>query len=299
MLSGKTKGIIAIIISAFGFSLMALFVRLCDDVGSPVSAFQKGFFRNVVAFAIVFVVFWRSRGRDAPAPTLACPSGAGTSRPRRVWALLLLRATLGTAGIFAHFYALGHITIAEGLTLNKSAPFFTVLFAWMFLGERANWRQLGTLVLAFAGVVLIAKPGFAGAEAFPLLIGLLSGVCAGGAYACVRALRRQELSPAFIILFFSAFSCLASVPFMVHRFDPMTAGQVVVLLGAGVGAAIGQFGITLAYGYAAPKDIAVFDYSGILFAAAFGFLFFGQVPDLLSVAGFVAIILAAFALARR
>lgn len=290
MLSAKAKGIIAIIISAFGFSLMALFVRLCDDCGGPVSSFQKSFFRNVIALAIAVTVWWR--GRAARRKTRDILS-------LRAKVLLLFRSALGTAGIFAHFYALGHITIAEGLTLNKSAPFFTVLFAWMFLGEKANWRQLGTLALAFAGVVLIAKPGFAGAEAFPLMIGLLSGVCAGGAYACVRALRRHEISPAFIILFFSAFSCLASVPFMVHRFDPMTASQVVVLLGAGVGAAIGQFGITLAYGYAAPKDIAVFDYSGILFAAAFGFLFFGQVPDLLSVAGFVAIILAAFALARR
>ena len=289
MSGNRFKGIVSIIVSAFGFSLMALFVRLCDDCGGPVSSFQKSFFRNVIALAIAITVWWRKAGQrqSARTPTVRC------------WCVLLLRATLGTAGIFAHFYALGHITIAEGLTLNKSAPFFTVLFAWLFLGEKANWRQLWTLVLAFAGVVLIAKPGFAGAAAFPLLIGLLSGVCAGGAYACVRALRRHELSPAFIILFFSAFSCLASVPFMVHRFDPMTVGQVVVLLGAGVGAAIGQFGITLAYGYAAPKDIAVFDYSGILFASAFGFLFFGQVPDLLSVAGFVAIILAAFALARR
>ena len=136
MLSGKSKGIIAIITSAFGFSLMALFVRLCDDVGGPVSAFQKGFFRNLVAFALAVVVFWRSRGRDAPAPTRTCPPGArsrgrdapaptrtcppgaGTSRPRRVWALLLLRATLGTAGIFAHFYALGKISIAEGYRAN-------------------------------------------------------------------------------------------------------------------------------------------------------------------------------------
>ena len=62
MLSGKAKGIIAIIISAFGFSLMALFVRLCDDVGGPVSAFQKGFFRNLVAFAIAAAVWWRGRG---------------------------------------------------------------------------------------------------------------------------------------------------------------------------------------------------------------------------------------------
>ena len=130
------------------------------------------------------------------------------------------------------------------------------------------------------------------------MIGRLSGVCAGGAYACVRALRRHALSPSLIILFFSAFSCLASVPFMAAGFDPMTGMQVLVLLGAGAGAAIGQFGITLAYGYAAPKDIAVFDYSGILFAAAFGFLCFAQVPDLLSVAGFLAIILAAFLLAR-
>ena len=287
MLSGKTKGIIAIIISAFGFSLMALFVRLCDDVGGPVSAFQKGFFRNIVAFAIALVVFLRTRS----------VSSSLIPRPSSLL-LLILRATLGTAGIFANFYALGNISIAEGLTLNKTAPFFTVLFAWLFLGERANKRQLLTLTLAFLGVVLIAKPGFAGASAFPLAIGLLSGVCAGGAYACVRALRRHALSPSLIILFFSAFSCLASVPFMAAGFDPMTGRQVLVLLGAGAGAAIGQFGITLAYGYAAPKDIAVFDYSGILFAAAFGFLFFAQVPDLLSIAGFLAIILAAFLLAR-
>ena len=223
-----------------------------------------------------------TRGWDAPAPRLAA------------WAVLLLRAILGTAGIFAHFYALGRITIAEGLTLNKTAPFFTVLFAWAFLGERANRSQWLSLAIAFAGVVLIAKPGFAGISAFPLAIGLLSGVCAGGAYACVRALRRHELSPSLIILFFSAFSCLASVPFMLAGFDPMTMRQVLVLLGAGIGAAIGQFGITLAYGYAAPREIAVFDYSGILFAGAFGFLFFAQLPDLASMAGFAAILIAAF-----
>ena len=193
---------------------------------------------------------------------------------------------------------MGKISIAEGLTLNKTAPFFTVVFAWMFLGERAGRRQLLALAGAFLGVVLIAKPGFAGASAFPLMIGLLSGIGAGGAYACVRALRRHALSPSFIILFFSAFSCLASVPFMLAGFDPMTAEQVLILFGAGAGAAVGQFGITLAYGYAAPKEIAVFDYSGILFAAVFGYLFFGQIPDLLSIFGFMAILFAVVGLAH-
>ena len=266
---------------------MALFVRLCDDWGAPINSFQKSFFRNLVALAIAGVAWGRV--------------GAGrrqSRRPRRYGALqmglLVLRATLGTVGIFANFYALSHITIAEGQTLNKTAPFFTVLFAWLFLGEKATRRQVIPLFLAFLGVVLIAKPGFAGAAAFPLAMGLLGGICAGGAYACVRELRRHDVDPAFIILFFSAFSCLASVPFMLARFDPMTWSQVLILFGAGASAALGQFGITLAYGFAAPREIAVFDYSNILFTAAFGFIFFAQVPDVWSVLGFVAILVAAF-----
>ena len=100
----------------------------------------------------------------------------------------------------------------------------------------------------------------------------------------------------FIIFAFSLFSSLAAIPFMLVHFDPMTVTQVVILFGAGVGAAIGQFGVTLAYGYAAPREIAVYDYTNILFTAAFGFLFFSQIPDLWSIAGFAIILFAAFRL---
>lgn len=305
-MNDKAKGILAITASALGFALMALFVRLCDDYGAPVSSFQKSFFRNLVALAIAAVAWGRARAGRRRLETGDGRREAGEDVRRETKdvlslkskVLLLLRSSLGTIGIFANFYALSHITIAEGQTLNKTAPFFTVLFAWLFLGEKATRRQLLPLVLAFVGVVLIAKPGFAGAEAFPLAMGLLGGACAGGAYACVRSLRRHAVDPAFIILFFSAFSCCASVPFMVVEFDPMTWKQVLILFGAGAGAAMGQFGITLAYGYAAPREIAVFDYSNILFTAVFGFLFFGQVPDVFSLAGFVAIVFAAFRMMR-
>ena len=114
----------------------------------------------------------------------------------------------------------------------------------------------------------------------------------------MRALRRHEVDPAFIVVFFSAFSCLASVPFMLAHFDPMTWAQVAILFGAGAGAAAGQFGITAAYGYAAPREIAVYDYSNILFTAAFGLVLFGQIPDLWSVLGFLLILAAAFRLHR-
>ena len=296
MPSAKAKGIFAITCSAFGFALMALFVRLCDDYGAPVSSFQKSFFRNVVALSIAAAAWWRARGAgDSSEASQSSKSSLSGPRP---WALLVLRAVLGTGGIFANFYALSYIDIAEGQTLNKTAPFFTLLFAWLFLGEKVTRRHLLPLVLAFGGVLLIAKPGFAGADAFPLAMGLLGGVCAGGAYTCVRGLRRLAVSPAVIILFFSAFSCVAAVPFMVLHFDPMTWQQVLILVGCGASGAMGQFGITLAYGYAAPNEIAVYDYTNILFTAAFGFLFFAQVPDLWSVAGVVAILVAAYRMFR-
>ena len=283
-MTDRTKGIFCILTSAFGFALMAMFVRLCDSFGEPISSFQKSFFRNVIALSIALAVF--VRGSKGLRSLKGLRSFWG-------WGALILRAVLGTVGIFANFYALSHITIAEGQTLNKTAPFFTVFFAWLFLGEKASRRQVLTLLLAFVGVLCIAKPGFAGAATFPLAMGLLGGMCAGGAYACVRKLGLLGVDGAFIILFFSVFSCLASVPFMLHEFDPMTAGQVLSLLGAGAGAAIGQFGITAAYRFAAPRQIAVFDYSNILFTAALGFVLFAQVPDLWSVVGFVVILVAA------
>ena len=70
----------------------------------------------------------------------------------------------------------------------------------------------------------------------------------------------------------------------------MTSLQLLALMGAGGSAALGQFGITWAYRFAEPRQIAVYDYSGIVFAAALGFAAFGQVPDALSFCGFAAII---------
>ena len=284
----RTKGIACLVASAFGFAVMAACVRLCDDYGGAVSSFQKSFFRNIIAFAIALAVYveeWKSGKVE---------KWKGGKVDGRAWLLLVLRSALGTIGIFGNFYALSHITIAESQTLNKTAPFFTVVFAWIFLKERVGWRAMGSLLLAFGGVLLIAKPGFAGEAAFPLAMGLLGGVCAGAAYTALHALAKSTLPSAFIILFFSAFSCLASVPFMLHSFDPMTLAQVLALLGAGAGAALGQFGVTLAYRFAAPREIAVFDYSNIIFTAIFGLVLFGQIPDAFSIAGFVLILSAAW-----
>ena len=284
-MSSRTKGILCIIASAFGFALMAFFVRLCDSFGGEVSSFQKSFFRNVIALAIAVCVFAKSRRAAGRATRL--PANA------KSWAVLVMRSVFGLVGIFANFYALSRIPIGEAMTLNKTAPFFTVFFSWLLLGEKASRRQLAYLCLAFVGALLVMKPGFRGEATFAAVCALVGGLGAGLAYVCVHKLGREKVDGAFIVLFFSAFSCLGSIPFMLPTLSPMTFWQVLILLGAGAGAAIGQFGVTAAYRYAEPRSIALYDYTNVVFTSLLGFMFFCQVPDLLSVAGFLIIILAA------
>jgi drug/metabolite transporter (DMT)-like permease len=283
-MTNRTKGIISIIISAFGFALMAMFVRLCDDYGNEISSFQKSFFRNIIAFAIAAIVFARQKRTDA--------SHFQTLNPKTAL-LLLARCFAGCIGIFANFYALSKIPIAEAMALNKTAPFFTVLFSWILLKESPKPRQLSAIFIAFVGVTLVMKPLFIVNDAFAFNSALLGGLGAGIAYTCVRELGVRKINSAFIVLFFSAFSSLASIPFMFSRFDPMTSAQIFIMLGAGAGAAIGQFGVTTAYRFAPPRQVAVYDYTNLIFTAILGFLLFDQIPDWISIAGFATIIAAA------
>lgn len=316
-LSNRTKGTLCLIASAFGFAMMGMFVRLTDDLGGPISCFQKGFFRNAVAVVIAAGLFWsrdlkgRASGRlqhqDSRFSKISSPTHLPTSSPSHhslfsifhsPFYILLLRSVLGTAGIFLNFYAISHIPLADAMMLNKLAPFFTVAFSWVFLGERLRLAQGACLAGALLGAACVVKPGFAAAALFPALCGFAGGISAGGAYACVHALGRRQVDPRLIVLFFSAFSCLAAVPFMVADFAPMTLPQIGALVGAGATAAMGQFGVTAAYRFAEPRSIAAWDYTNILFAALFGLLLFEQVPDALSVIGFVAIVVSALMLRK-
>jgi drug/metabolite transporter (DMT)-like permease len=276
------KGVLCILLSAFGFALMAMFVRLADVCGDgQLPAVQKALFRNLVAAGIAGWAFFRR-------PSAVCRKVAIPQTPK-VWGDLILRCVFGTIGIFANFYALTHIPVGNAMALNRTAPFFTLLMSWILLGQRMTLRQMLCVAGAFAGAMFVIKPGD-GMLSGHALIGLFGGFGAGAAYAFLHKLGKAGIDGAFIIFFFSVFSCVACVPFLVCGFVPMSLLQIGVLLAAGACAALGQFGITWGYRFAEPRQVAVYDYAGIIFAALLGFLAFGQIPDFLSLIGFAVII---------
>ena len=127
-------------------------------------------------------------------------------------------------------------------------------------------------------------------ESFPAIMGMLSGMGAGLAYACVRKLGTNGVVGPVIVFFFSMFSCLSVLPCVIATYEPMTFAQLAFLILAGLSAAGGQFSITAAYSRAPAKEISVFDYTQVLFAALLSFVILGDLPDWLSFVGYAVII---------
>lgn len=268
-LSKKKKAIIYIICSAFFFALMNMFVRMSGDLPSV----QKSFFRNFVAFFFALIILLRSKDRF--------------SFQKKNLPFFIGRALFGTLGILCNFYAVDHLLLSDASILNKLSPFFAIVCSMFILKEKITPLQASAVVIAFCGALLVVKPGFAVSGSLgPALIGVAGGLCAGIAYTLVRVLGQKGERGPFIVLFFSAFSCVATLPFIVFDFHPMTFAQVITLLLAGLSAAGGQFTITAAYTHAPAREVSVFDYTQIIFSAALGFFFFNQIPDLLSVLGY-------------
>ena len=266
----KYLGILYILLSAFCFALMNLFVRLSGDLPS----IQKSFFRNFVALGVAAVILLRQRE-------------AGTGMRPGAWRYLFMRAAFGTVGLLCNFYAVDHLVLADASMLNKMSPFFAVLFR---LRERVTPFQAGMVAAALSGSILVVRPSFSNADLLPALIGLCGGIGAGAAYTMVRKLGELGVRGPFIVFSFSLFSCTVTLPFVIADYAPMSGKQVALLLLAGLAATGGQFSITAAYCRAPAKEISVFDYAQIPFSALLGFLVFGQVPDALSFAGYAVII---------
>ncbi|MBR4200674.1 MAG: DMT family transporter [Oscillospiraceae bacterium] len=271
MRQDKKLGIVFIISSAFCFALMNLFIRLSGDIPT----LQKCFFRNFFALLVAAGALLRTH----------TPLRIGKGNLK----YLLVRSAAGGLGMVGNFYAVDHMAISDASMLNKLSPFFAIIFSYYLMHETASTADWLSVAAAFIGALFVVKPTF-GFAALPALAGVMGGFGAGLAYANVRKLGSRGENSMIIVAFFSAATTLALLPFLLLNFQPMTAGQWGFMLLTGIAAAGGQICITKAYAKAAAKEISVYDFSIVIFAAIFGFLFLGQIPDLFSVAGYIIII---------
>ncbi len=264
------KGAAFMLVSALGFAIMSAFVKLAGDL--PV--WEKVFFRNLVSLFISWYsittthkIYW------------------GQSVNRK---FLAGRALTGLIGMVMYFYALDRMLLADANMLVTLSPFFVTLFAWVILKEKRTPVQLPALIVLFAASLLIIKPRF-DLAVIPALVAFLSAVTTGISHTLVRFMGNKE-KPDTIIFYFSLISTIIIFPFIMVNFVMPDTMQWIFLLATGIFAAVGQFGLTYAYRNAPASKVTVFNFSGIVFSGALGFLIWGEISDYMSIAGAVLIL---------
>ena len=278
-LSPRKRGIVFLLLSSFSFACMALFINLAGDM--PV--FQKAFFRNLVAIIMSYTMLARSPEKF--------------KFKKKSLPYMFMRALFGTISVICNFYAISSTNISDAMMLNKLSPFFAMLTSIIILKEAADGFQWACILTAIAGAVFVVKPSFLfgtmgaeGSSFLTLSIALIGGIFAGIAYAFLRKATVTGERGIVVVAFFSTFSCIALIPFIIFTYQPITWIQFFFCCMTGVSACFGQIFITSAYSACPAKEISIYDYSTVIFTALLGLVFLGEIPDFLSIIGYVIII---------
>lgn len=263
-----------ILISALSFAVMGALVKVTRDV----AVMDKVFFRNLVTFVLMSVVIIKQK--DSP-----FKQGKATK-------FLVIRSLAGLVAAILYFYSITHMTLADSTILNKLSPFFVVIFAGIFLKEGITLEKILMILFAFLGALLIIKPQF-NLAMLPAVAGLLSALFAGIAYTVVSFLKGRATS-SMVVFYFSAISVIGTLPLLLKDFTMPSPYSLLLLLGIGIFAGIGQITLTKAYHLAPASEISIYNYTSVLFATIIGVVIGDAFPDKYSIIGGVIIFLTAY-----
>jgi S-adenosylmethionine uptake transporter len=211
------------------------------------------------------------------------------------------RSVMGVLSLSAWLYAIAHLPLATAMTLNYMSSVWVAAFLvggslvnWSPQDSRSPWSQ-GPLALSviagFVGVVMMLRPTLEQNQIFAGLIGLMSGFVAAFAYMQVMALGRLGEPETRTVFYFAIGTTVAGLIGMgfagVSEWDWQHA---VWLLPVGIFASLGQLCMTRAYSQGATLVVANLQYSGIVFAALYSLLLFGDDIPLIGWAGMALIV---------
>lgn len=184
---------------------------------------------------------------------------------------------------FFNFYALQTMQLAETITITFAAPMVIAALAGPLLGEWAGWRRWAAIVVAFIGVLIIARPGFG-----TLNPGLPYSITAMLSYSFYVLLTRRMAateSPESLIFYSALAPAILMSPAMMQAVIPETPLQISLLLVLGFFGGLGHYLIILAYRRATTAALAPYPFLQIIWMLAFGYFIFHQFPDVYTLCG--------------
>ena len=262
------------VLAAFFFATMGVGVKTASGSFNTV---ELVFYRGVVSVIFMGLVM---RARRTPLYTPVPMMHA--------W-----RSVIGVLSLGAWFYAIAHLPLATAMTLNYMSGVWVAAFvvggALLYGQPQRQGPLMATVLASFCGVIMMLRPTLDQNQLFAGLVGLLSGMGAALAYLQVTALGKVGEPEGRTVFYFSVGSVVAGV--LGIAFTGLTPWAEVTwqaaswLVPIGVLASLGQWCMTRAYSRSSTLLVANLQYSGIVFAAFYSLLLFGDQIPLLGWAG--------------
>jgi drug/metabolite transporter (DMT)-like permease len=248
-------------LTAFGiYSTHDVVVKFLGGVYSP---FQIIFFSTLFGFPIVTIMLMRD-------------TTDGNLRPRHPW-WTALRTGAAVVSTTLVFYAFSTLPLAQTYAIIFAAPLLITILSVPILGETVGWHRSSAVAVGLVGVLVVLRPG-----ATPFTAGhfaaLGAAVCSAVAAVIVRKIGNDERSAVLLLYPMMANFILmgCTIPFVYHAMPALDLGGSVTMALLGF---IGSLCVIAAYRTGSAVVVAPMQYSQILWAVVYGYLFFGETPD--------------------
>ena len=208
---------------------------------------------------------------------------------RRNWKLVLVRAFSELGATMAFLTALSKMPLANVTAILQSLPLTVTMFAAIFFGEKVGWRRWSAILIGFVGVLIIIRPGGEGFNQFSVLALIAVG------FITLRDAITRRLDPSVPSLFVALISAVPVLLFgggmsVATGWIPMTSGMYGTITLAGIALTGGHLIAVKAMRNGEISFLAPFRYTGMIWAILFGFLLFGDLPDMTTIFGTVIVV---------
>ncbi len=272
-LVANRRGIVAMVLAMAFFVTNDMFMKLArEDLPAGQVMAVRGAFAIVFTFALVVAMGEAKRVRMA------------------MRGIVVGRASLELAVAICFIIALGHLPLADITAMGQSAPLLMAAYVALVGHETMGWRRWTAVLAGFVGVLLVVKPGGPGFDIYSVL-GLLSAVLVATRDLVTRFIPR-DVPTVLILAATTSIVALGGAGLgLVEAWQRPTAMTVVHLALAGLFVTLGHYFVISAFRGVEIAVVSPFRYSVVLFAIVYGFVFFGEVPDAMAMAGTALIVM--------
>ncbi len=261
------SGVFWMILSVVSGSVAQLFIKLS---GPEVSTFLQIFFRFLIGGAVALFILLRQGVR----PLLG-------EKPYRKY--LMGRSVTGFLSLITYYLATRLGSMADVTIVNRAGPFFTSVFAVVFLKEKTKLPQWIALVIVFIGALIAANPTFS-SDALPMLLAFLCAIFNGATYTLL-AFCKDKVHSMSTMLYFSIVGCAMCLPFVLADLKPLPLREILILLAIGAAGSLTTVGVTMAFRLAPASEVSIYEQLSIVTSLVFGWIFLNQVPGVNTLVG--------------